>query len=196
MASLPWRLLLVPVQSLPPSIHLGFRAMATITRYSFSRLLVILSFCSITCIATAAQNATALARPSLPSGYRSTNSSSTSTRGYNDTLTYARPLPKNTTRYYRPLYEPHYNSTPIYLNVTGKTVNPLVLAHQDAKPLPIQPTTPKSPFSKRDLPTGTCAPGIPCTNGACCSNVSSTSPRVREQNDTNLLPDGNMWLLA
>jgi Chitin recognition protein. len=28
---------------------------------------------------------------------------------------------------------------------------------------------------KQDLPTGTCAPGVPCTNGACCSNTGVCS---------------------
>jgi len=81
------------------------------------------------------------------------------------------PGPKNTTHYYRPLYEPHYNSTPQFQNVTGKTVNPLIIALQGGEPL--NSTVSARHLVKRDLPVGTCAPGTPCVNGACCSNVSN-----------------------
>jgi hypothetical protein len=87
--------------------------------------------------------------------------------------------PKNTTHYYRPLYEKHFNSTPGFQNVTGKTSNPLIIALDGAKD-PVEGTLAPRSLKKRDLPVGTCAPGTPCVNGACCSNVS-------EMNILNLL---------
>jgi hypothetical protein len=88
---------------------------------------------------------------------------------YTNSTTGGFPGPKNTTLYYRPLYEKHYNSTPQFHNVTGKSVNPLIVALQGAN---LDQTTSAKRLVKRDLPVGTCAPGTPCTNGACCSNVS------------------------
>ncbi|RAK98436.1 glycoside hydrolase [Aspergillus ibericus CBS 121593] len=68
---------------------------------------------------------------------------------------------------YRPLFALHSNSTPIFQNVTGQSVNPLVKALQ-----PIEGPSSHTTLQRReDLPTGTCAPGTPCVNGACCSNT-------------------------
>jgi hypothetical protein len=81
-------------------------------------------------------------------------------------------LPKNGTELYLPLFEVHSNSTPRFINSTGETANPLIKALQD-----------KNRHNKRhihshmrtraasDLPEGTCAPGTPCVNGACCSKT-------------------------
>lgn len=98
--------------------------------------------------------------------------------------------PNNGTALYPPLFELHSNSTPRFINTTGRTANPLIKVLQDKN----QNDRKRSLFgfspskrshhgsharfhhSKRDdgddwtLPEGTCAPGTPCVNGACCSN--------------------------
>lgn len=61
---------------------------------------------------------------------------------------------------YSPLYMKHSSLTPVFVNSTGRTANPLIIAlGGDQKLEKRQATT---------LPTGTCAPGTPCVNGACC----------------------------
>lgn len=61
---------------------------------------------------------------------------------------------------YSPLYAKHSSLTPVFVNSTGRTANPLIVAlGGDQKLAKRQATT---------LPTGTCAPGTPCVNGACC----------------------------
>jgi chitinase len=77
---------------------------------------------------------------------------------------------------YVPLFEKHSNSTPVFVNSTGRTANPLVIALQDGnKKSSANKRSVYSPFHlKRDdwvLPEGTCAPGTPCVNGACCSKT-------------------------
>ena len=76
--------------------------------------------------------------------------------------------PKNRSERYLPLFEVHSNSTPRFINTTGKTANPLI------KVLLHEPDTTISErgleLFRRDLPEGTCAPGTRCVNGACCSN--------------------------
>lgn len=59
---------------------------------------------------------------------------------------------------YKPLFNPHSNSTPRFLNLTHQNVNPLSKF--------------ASTLGKRAATggEGTCAPGTPCSNGACCSN--------------------------
>lgn len=64
---------------------------------------------------------------------------------------------------YSPLFAQHSLDTPRFINVSQQTVNPLVRAALGLTKL-----------SRRDasaLPEGACAPGTPCVNGACCSNV-------------------------
>jgi chitinase len=64
---------------------------------------------------------------------------------------------------YKPLYEPHLNSTPKFVNISGETANPLVIAllpAKDANPVPAS-SAKRSALFKRDLPVGTCAPGTP-----------------------------------
>ncbi|KAF2472768.1 killer toxin alpha/beta, partial [Lindgomyces ingoldianus] len=77
--------------------------------------------------------------------------------------------PNNGSARYLPLFEKHSNSTPKFINVTGKTANPLIKVLQDKN----QPSRRRDllDLSKRDLPEGTCAPGTPCVNGACCSKT-------------------------
>jgi phage-related tail fiber protein len=73
----------------------------------------------------------------------------------------------NNSAVYKSLYSLHSNSTPVFHNVSGQSANPLVRvlygSNKDTRSL-----------VKKDnweLPVGTCAPGIPCVNGACCSKV-------------------------
>ncbi|KAL2785261.1 hypothetical protein BJX66DRAFT_329388 [Aspergillus keveii] len=69
----------------------------------------------------------------------------------------------NNSAVYKPLYAVHSSLTPVFQNVSGQSVNPLVRVLQDS-------TKDARSLVKRDeLPVGTCAPGIPCVNGACCS---------------------------
>lgn len=70
---------------------------------------------------------------------------------------------------YRPLYVLHSNSTPKFHNVSGVTVNPLIKALLGS-------SNNTGSLQRRDLPIGTCAPGTPCVNGACCSNVRTSFP--------------------
>ncbi|KAI0600742.1 glycoside hydrolase family 18 protein [Biscogniauxia sp. FL1348] len=59
---------------------------------------------------------------------------------------------------YKPLFTPPSKTTPRFLNSTHQTVNPLFKVASD--------------LTKRAAATdgdGTCAPGTPCSNGACCS---------------------------
>ena len=77
------------------------------------------------------------------------------------------PPPHNESALYAPLFEVHSNATPKFINSTGKTANPLIIALLDKN----EGSSSKRGLAKRDeLPEGTCAPGIPCVNGACCSN--------------------------
>lgn len=71
----------------------------------------------------------------------------------------------NSSSIYRSLFTPHSNSTPVFQNITGLTVNPLVKA--------LQPVHGQRLIRRQSngLPEGTCAPGTPCYNGACCSKV-------------------------
>ncbi|KAL4770196.1 hypothetical protein BDW60DRAFT_224434 [Aspergillus nidulans var. acristatus] len=72
----------------------------------------------------------------------------------------------NTSAVYKSLYTRHSNSTPVFQNVSGQEANPLVRALQSPNN-----SNGAHPLLKRDeLPVGTCAPGTPCVNGACCSN--------------------------
>ncbi|KAI5918690.1 hypothetical protein F4810DRAFT_690669 [Camillea tinctor] len=53
---------------------------------------------------------------------------------------------------YSPLFASHSKTTPRFLNLTHQTENPLFKIGSAA-----------------DDGDGTCAPGTPCSNGACCS---------------------------
>ncbi|KAJ5424840.1 glycoside hydrolase [Penicillium cf. griseofulvum] len=73
---------------------------------------------------------------------------------------------QNGSTIYRPKYEVHSHSTPRYENITGVTSNPMIRA--------LQSTNSSHGLHKRadnGLPIGTCAPGTPCSNGACCSKT-------------------------
>lgn len=84
--------------------------------------------------------------------------------------TAVRASPHNTSAVYKSLYTLHSNSTPVFQNASGQEANPLVRALQS----PNSSTGAQSHalFKRDELPVGTCAPGTPCANGACCSNVS------------------------
>jgi hypothetical protein len=128
-------------------------------------LLIFLLFPTISFTQLSAKSAVAI----TPSRVSLSGSSPSLTPTWNGTYAINQTLTRNTTHYYKPLYEAHYNSTPRFQNVTRKTANPLVIALQPAAG---QAISARSVLMKRDLPTGTCAPGTPCINGACCSNVS------------------------
>lgn len=76
--------------------------------------------------------------------------------------------PHNISAVYKSLYALHSNSTPVFQNVSGQEVNRLVLALQS----PNNSTGEHALLKRDELPVGTCAPGTPCVNGACCSSVS------------------------
>lgn len=101
--------------------------------------------------------------------------------GTNDTLSR---IPSNGSALYLPLFEKHSNSTPLFINSTGQTANPLIKALQAKNQgngkrslLGLGGSNGISRHShhghhvhkRADLPEGTCAPGTPCINGACCS---------------------------
>jgi len=139
-------------------VKLVIMAQRPVFRLPFSSLLVLVFFLFSPASSQFASTASAVnASSSALSAVKSSSSS-------NGNLTLSRPFAKNTTHYYPPLYKPHYNSTPKFQNVTGKTVNPLVVALQgaNAESAAAQPVTRRNPLLKRDLPTGTCAPGTPC----------------------------------
>jgi chitinase len=69
---------------------------------------------------------------------------------------------------FQPLFPKHTNSTPRYQNLTGVTVNPLVKAlHNLDTPSDLH----RRQSGDNGLPIGMCAPGTPCSNGACCSST-------------------------
>jgi chitinase len=100
-------------------------------------------------------------------------------------------IPSNGSALYALLFEKHSNSTPRFINSTGQTANPLIKALQAKDPDHHKRSTfdinhgydgarhgsyrhyhahlPKR--ANAALPDGTCAPGIPCVNGACCSKT-------------------------
>jgi chitinase len=81
---------------------------------------------------------------------------------------------RNGSALYLPLFERHSNSTPIFINSTGETANPLIKALQDKNKKNNKRSVYSPLHAKRDdwvLPEGTCAPGTPCVNGACCSKT-------------------------
>lgn len=64
---------------------------------------------------------------------------------------------------YPALFPAHLNSTPRFLRM-----DELNSHHSDRRLL--------AKRASSSLPAGSCAPGQPCTNGACCSTVSYASP--------------------
>ncbi|KAJ6133731.1 class V chitinase [Penicillium sp. IBT 18751x] len=84
-------------------------------------------------------------------------------------------LARNSSKALLPLFRPYSPDTPVFENqkllkdLAGKSKSSIYKTSNSDRGL----------LSKRDsLPTGTCAPGTPCINGACCSNtgVCSFSP--------------------
>ncbi|KAL2821416.1 glycoside hydrolase superfamily [Aspergillus cavernicola] len=73
----------------------------------------------------------------------------------------------NNSAVYKSLYSLHSNSTPVFQNVSGQSANPLVRVLQDSSQTSGRDT--RSLGKRDELPVGTCAPGTPCVNGACCS---------------------------
>lgn len=74
---------------------------------------------------------------------------------------------QNGSSIYQARFALHNHSTPLFQNVTGVSANPMVRALQSHN-------SSENSLQKRadnGLPTGTCAPGTPCSNGACCSKV-------------------------
>ncbi|KAJ5421601.1 glycoside hydrolase [Penicillium cf. griseofulvum] len=88
---------------------------------------------------------------------------------------------QNGSTIYRPKYEVHSHSTPRYENITGVTSNPMIRA--------LQSTNSSHGLHKRadnGLPIGTCAPGTPCSNGACCSKVFVDIPLISVERMTSV----------
>lgn len=86
-----------------------------------------------------------------------------------DEKPYTPPVPKSANRtLYKALYQKPSNSTPRFLNLTHHEVNPQRLAAAGE-----HSNSPRSLdlLKRQSGPsgTGTCAPGTPCSNGACCS---------------------------
>jgi hypothetical protein len=75
---------------------------------------------------------------------------------------------RNGSSIYAPRFGVHRASTPRFDNVTGVSANPMIRALQHQQPAN---NTGLQRRADNGLPTGTCAPGTPCSNGACCSNV-------------------------
>ncbi|KAK5654286.1 hypothetical protein OQA88_7463 [Cercophora sp. LCS_1] len=101
--------------------------------------------------------------------------------------------PKNSSSTLRPLYKAYSSNTPVFQN------EDLIrkLSTEDRKGVSLDSKANDPPaagagdgslvslFKRDDLPIGTCAPGIPCSNGACCSDTgvcsyapSSCAPEV------------------
>lgn len=80
-------------------------------------------------------------------------------------------LPRNSSSVLTPLYQPYSNKTPVFENdaLLQKFSHSI-----DAKYGHLDRLT-KLKRQSGGLPEGTCAPGIPCTNGACCSNTGICS---------------------
>ncbi|KAK1699992.1 hypothetical protein BDP55DRAFT_213442 [Colletotrichum godetiae] len=80
-------------------------------------------------------------------------------------------LPRNSSSVLEPLFQPHSNNTPVFKNeaiIKHLTENPGArLDHLDLASLKKR--------QDNGLPVGTCAPGIPCSNGACCSDTGVCS---------------------
>lgn len=79
-------------------------------------------------------------------------------------------LPKNSSSALPPLYQPYSKNKPKFQNedlIRQLSEHPRQrLDHLDSG---------SGSLHKRDLPVGTCAPGVPCTNGACCSKTGVCS---------------------
>lgn len=75
---------------------------------------------------------------------------------------------RNGSNIYPAKFGVHSASTPRFENVTEVSANPMIKALQHQTPAN---NTGLQRRAALDLPTGTCAPGTPCSNGACCSNV-------------------------
>jgi hypothetical protein len=78
-------------------------------------------------------------------------------------------VPSNSSVVYQAIYQPHSNSTPLFHNLTGQNANPLITA------LLASNGSLERRALMNDQPAGVCAPGSPCTNGACCSNTGLDS---------------------
>jgi len=95
---------------------------------------------------------------------------------------------------FQPLFPAHSNSTPRFQNVSGVTANPLIQVLNNLQPS--NHTLGKRQSASNGLPTGTCAPGTPCSNGACCSNVRVQSAAVGKDHADIQYLDRHMRLRA
>lgn len=78
-------------------------------------------------------------------------------------------LAKNSSVPLVPLYEPYSKDKP-------KFQNEVLIQHLSANPGTRLDRLDLASLGKRqELPVGTCAPGIPCSNGACCSDTGVCS---------------------
>ena len=141
--------------------------------------------------------AAAAGAPSLASNSTSGSVNATST-SLNSTVSVATglALPKNGSELYAPKFAAHDPKTPKFINSTQKNVNPLFSAAQGINGQSLPPPTPDRSLGARQtassvLPVGACAPGTPCVNGACCSEVSPSSNDHRQH-----LPSYSMYRLT
>lgn len=88
-------------------------------------------------------------------------------------------VPLNSSVVYQAIYQPHLNSTPVFHNLTEKNANPLITA------LLASNGSLESRALTTDQPAGVCAPGSPCTNGACCSNTGLDSRYSRYHSESD-----------
>lgn len=97
------------------------------------------------------------------------NSSSTAS-GLPEGYTAVPQLPRNSSSTLKALFQPYSNQTPVFQN---QEIIQQLSSNSSAK------FALSSLHEKRQsdgtLPTGICAPGVPCTNGACCSNTGVCS---------------------
>ena len=73
-------------------------------------------------------------------------------------------LPRNGSEPLKALYQPYSNKTPVFKN--DSLIQALSSPEDGAL---------RKRATSDDLPEGACAPGIPCKNGACCSNTGVCS---------------------
>lgn len=75
---------------------------------------------------------------------------------------------QNGSSIYQARFAAHNPSTPRFENVTGASANLMVRALQPVNPVDLAGLQKRA---DNGLPIGTCAPGTPCSNEACCSKV-------------------------
>jgi hypothetical protein len=81
-------------------------------------------------------------------------------------------LAKNSSSALPPLYQPYSKNRPKFEN---EALLRQLSQHPGERIDILDSGSCSGSLRKRDMPIGTCAPGVPCTNGACCSNTGVCS---------------------